>query len=247
MKVVVRNCLRRLGYELVATHRLPPDLTERERRIVSAARAYTLTGADRLAGVIEATTYIVRNNIPGDFVECGVWRGGSMMAVALTLLELGETSRHLYLYDTFAGMPAPTDRDRDLDGTPARTLLDDVSVADGIRCIADLEDVTRNIERTGYPASRVTFVRGKVEDTIPAIAPEHIALLRLDTDWYASTKHELTHLYPRLSTRGVLILDDYGHWQGAREAADEYFAEHGLAPILVRLDYTGRLTLKLEA
>jgi O-methyltransferase len=247
VKAFVRNCLRRIGYELVPTHRLPPDLTEGERQIVSAVRPYTLTTVDRLVGLIQATTYIVRNGIAGDFVECGVWRGGSMMAVALTLLELGETSRHLYLYDTFAGMPAPTARDRDLEGRSAAALLDNASTVDEVRCVADLEDVRRNIERTGYPVSRVAFVRGRVEETLPGTMPERVALLRLDTDWYESTKHELTHLYPRLSTGGVLILDDYGHWRGAREAADEYFARRGLAPILVRLDYTGRLTLKLEA
>jgi O-methyltransferase len=97
---------------------------------------------------------------------------------------------------------------------------------------------------TGYPAERVHLVEGRVEDTLPAAAPEEIALLRLDTDWYESTKHELVHLYPRLSPGGVLILDDYGHYEGARRAVDEYFESAGGRPLLTRVDYTGRVGIK---
>ena len=91
----------------------------------------------------------------------------------------------------------------------------------------------------GSGPERIHFVEGKVEDTIPAHAPERIALLRLDTDWYESTRHELEHLYPRLSRGGVLIIDDYGHWQGARQAVDEYFGD-AHAALLNRIDYTAR-------
>jgi len=97
---------------------------------------------------------------------------------------------------------------------------------------------------TGYPSERIHFVRGRVEDTIPASAPELIALLRLDTDWYDSTKHELIHMFPRLSKAGVIIIDDYGHWRGAREACDEYFAQNRIPILLNRIDYTGRIALK---
>ena len=88
------------------------------------------------------------------------------------------------------------------------------------------------------------MVKGKVEDTLPGHAPDHIAVLRLDTDWYASTKHEMEHLYPRLARGGVLIIDDYGHWAGSRQAVDEYLAEHGIHLLLNRTDYTGRMALK---
>jgi hypothetical protein len=86
---------------------------------------------------------------------------------------------------------------------------------------------------------------GKVEDTIPADIPEKIALLRLDTDWYESTKHELIHLFPRLQKGGVLIIDDYGFWKGARKAVDEYFAENNIQILLNRIDDTGRMAIKL--
>ena len=91
---------------------------------------------------------------------------------------------------------------------------------------------------------RVEFVQGRVENTLPAAAPPEIALLRLDTDWYESTRHELEHLYPRLVDGGVLIVDDYGYWQGARQAVDEYFGETGEAILLNRIDDTGRIAVK---
>jgi predicted O-methyltransferase YrrM len=104
--------------------------------------------------------------------------------------------------------------------------------------------VRETVARAGYPAERIHFVKGAVEETIPRTLPGPLALLRLDTDWYQSTRHELVHLYPLLAPGGVLIVDDYGHWQGAARAVDEYFAAHPPGPLLTRIDYTGRLAVK---
>jgi O-methyltransferase len=87
---------------------------------------------------------------------------------------------------------------------------------------------------------------GKVEDTFPKDTPDKIAILRLDTDWYESTRHELIHLYPKLSIGGVLIIDDYGHWEGARKAVDEYINDNTLRILLNRIDYTGRIAVKMD-
>jgi hypothetical protein len=97
---------------------------------------------------------------------------------------------------------------------------------------------------TGIDAGRLHFVKGPVEETIPASVPERIALLRLDTDWYESTRHELIHLFPRLAAGGVLIVDDYGHWRGCRRATDEYFEQTGVHILLHRVDYTGVIGVK---
>ncbi|MCW2967337.1 MAG: macrocin O-methyltransferase, partial [Solirubrobacteraceae bacterium] len=105
-------------------------------------------------------------------------------------------------------------------------------------------DVRNTVLGTGYPPERIHFVRGPVEETLPEHAPERLALLRLDTDWYESTRAEMEHLYPRLSDGGVLIIDDYGHWDGARRAVEEHFAANGDAPLLHRIDYTGRIGIK---
>jgi hypothetical protein len=195
-----------------------------------------MTGPERLFGLHDAVRYIHAREIPGSIVECGVWRGGSSMMAALTLQALGDTSRDLYLYDTFTGMSAPTEHDVDINGRLAASRWREGWVA------ASLEDVQANMRSTGYPESRVTYVPGMVENTIPGTLPEQIALLRLDTDFYESTAHELQHLYPLLAPGGVLIVDDYGNWQGARKAVDEYFADEPL--LFSRIDYTARQAIK---
>jgi hypothetical protein len=186
---------------------------------------------------------VEQRGIEGAIVECGVWRGGSMMAAALSLSRL-RGRRDLYLFDTFAGMTAPEEGDVDWEGRPARPMLDADVSGQGVRAVAHLEEVRRNLGATGYPAERVHYVVGDVVDTLPALAPERIALLRLDTDWFASTYHELAHLYPRLTPGGILIVDDYGHWQGARWAVDRYLSERGVSAKLHPIDYTGRLLIK---
>jgi hypothetical protein len=179
-------------------------------------------------------------------VETGVWRGGSMMAVALTLLEAGDTTRPLYLYDTFAGMPEPGQHDVSLWDRPALAEWQREGGApeDMSRCChASLAEVKRAMGTTGY-GGPLHFVAGKIEETIPDTAPATIALLRLDTDWYESTRHALEHLYPRLAPGGVLLVDDYGHWRGARKAVDEYLEQQAVRPLLVRVDYTARVAIK---
>jgi hypothetical protein len=221
-----------------------PDLSEQDRQIVAKVDPFTMTSLERRASLLGAVDHVVRHRIAGDIVECGVWRGGSMMAVALALLARGDTSRQLYLYDTFEGMSPPTGVDRDLAGETAQAQLDRAARQENIWAEASLEDVQANLWSTGYPRDRLHFVKGPVEQTIPATLPSGVALLRLDTDWYESTRHELHHLYPLLAPHGVLVIDDYGHWQGARQAVDEYFAD-GTEPVFLhRVDYTARLVVK---
>ena len=241
---VVNKLTKPFGYGLV---RQDAGFSEQELEIIERVTPFTMTGPARLAGVIDAVQYLVASQIPGDIVECGVWRGGSMMAAALMLKKLGDTSRKLYLFDTYEGMPPPSGADLAYNGRTAREILDQTPRKEGpgVWAIASLEDVRRNVIGTGYPQENLHFVKGKVEHTLPQNAPASISLLRLDTDWYESTRHELLHLYPRLSKSGVLIIDDYGHWQGSRKAVDEYFAKQTRRPFLNRLDYTGRLAVKL--
>jgi hypothetical protein len=217
-----------------------PDFTKANRELMARVRPYTLTSIERVVGLSDAVRYISRANIPGDIVECGVWKGGSMMVVALTLLELGDI-RDLHLFDTFEGMAPPTERDITYAGVPAAELLE--SPTGRMRCDAAQDVVRQAIASTGYPMDRVHLAQGRVEDTLPQAAPDRLALLRLDTDFYTSTAHELQHLYPRLSAGGVMIIDDYGAWKGAREAVDEYFRDRPV--LLQRIDWTGRLVMKL--
>ena len=222
------------------------DLNQTHRDTLSKVMHYTMTSPARIVALIDAVEYIHRANIPGSVVECGVWKGGSMMAAALTLLRLGDL-RDLYLYDTFDGMTEPTAHDIDINGHKAADLMREqarTTSVESIWCYAPLQGVRDAIETTGYPESLVHFVEGPVEETIPRTMPDQISLLRLDTDWYESTRHEFEHLYPLLVPGGVLIIDDYGHHRGCRKATDEYLARLPEPVLLSRIDYTGRMTVK---
>jgi hypothetical protein len=144
-------------------------------------------------------------------------------------------------------MSEPTKADVDLQGQTAEHLLRVHSPEDrhGVWCLSRLEEVERTMAASHFPRERLHFVQGKVEETLPHTRPESIALLRLDTDWYESTRCELEYLFPLLAPGGVLIIDDYGHWQGCRQAVDDYFAATGQLIHLARMDYTGRIGIKL--
>lgn len=244
MKKLILSLIEKMGYEVskAGTSRFTNIDIENDKiflKLLNECRPYTMTSLQRLYSLNQAVNYISKNNISGDFVECGVWRGGSSMMSALTLLENKDMARHLYLYDTFEGMSEPTEKDVSMVGDLAENTWQGRD-----KCDADLNDVQTNMKKTNYPFSKINFVQGKVEETIPKTIPSSIALLRLDTDWYESTYHELVHLFPKLVKGGVLIIDDYGHWQGARKAVDQYFAEQKIPILLNRIDYTGRIAIK---
>lgn len=223
------------------------DLESEFREIQERCASETMTSLERMYALWQSVRYVVRAGIPGDIVECGVWRGGSMMLAALTLVAEEDYSRSLWLYDTFAGMPSPTEHDvQAMTGRSAMDVLahEQRSESNRFWAIAHRQVIESNMHSTRYPQERIRFVEGRVEDTIPKIIPERIAVLRLDTDWYESTSHELLHLWPRLVSAGVMIVDDYGYWTGARRAVDEYFYALTDPPLLARIDYTGRLAVK---
>jgi len=208
---------------------------------------YTMTSIERMFALYKATEYIIKNNIEGDFVECGVWRGGSTMVILQALQKFNITNRKVWLFDTFEGMSAPTEDDKDFSNLSASIQLQQSKKNNDsiIWAYATLDDVKQNIALTKYPLENVHFIKGKVEDTLPNNQYfTSCALLRLDTDWYESTKIELEYFYPLLIKNGVLLIDDYGHWQGCKKAVDEYFEQQKFFPLLQRIDYTGRLFVK---
>lgn len=236
-----------LGYSVARAGKggLPVDFTQEEIDEWRAVSPFTRTGPERIQALLEAMKYVVRAGVPGDIVECGVWMGGSMMVAARTLRRLGESFRNLLLFDTFEGMTDATAQDRDFRGQDATRMMGRARrTSNDIWAIAPLDAVKRNMDSTGYPSARIHYKVGRVEQTLPREAPDQIALLRLDTDWYESTRHEMQHLFPRLVPGGVLIIDDYGHWQGAKRAVDEYIEAHGVKILLNRIDYTGRIAIK---
>ena len=232
------------------TYLLKATTTDADWSIIEQGRARSMTSLERLQTLVDSVRYVVGRDLPGAFMECGVWLGGSVLTMVLTLQDLGVDDRDIYLFDTFEGMTEPTEHDGSrfhehaLDTWKAAQQDGETAWPYWFGEQTFTEQRVRDLlVETGYPEERLHFVRGRVEDTIPEHAPQDLALLRLDTDWYESTKHELLHLYPRLAREGVLIIDDYGHWDGARRAVDEYFAEHGPV-LLTRIDYSGRLVIK---
>ena len=242
---------RRMGLQVARVssleERYPVEATETDKAAIRALRPYTMTSSERLWSLLNAVRYVTDEQVPGDFVECGVWRGGSVMAMAGELRRLGVADRRIWLYDTFQGMTAPTVEDVEaVTGRTAEAMLGETPIDDGnnVWCVAGRPDVEANVRTTAYPFDRFTFVEGDVARTLHERAPERISLLRLDTDWYESTKVGLEVLYPRLSVGGVCILDDYGHWQGARQAVDEYFTTLGRRPYMHPIDFSGRVFIK---
>jgi O-methyltransferase len=244
----VRRGVRRTGWELVRidprTAPPPPDVDDRTAATLRAVAKFTLTSPERVIALVDAVRHLSRAGIGGDMVECGVWRGGSMLAVARTLVDEGDTGRELYLFDTFTHMPPPGPEDIDFRGRPAFKDFEPGVKMPELYDYIPKDEVRALIEGTGYPKERIHLVEGLVENTVPAAAPDQIALCRLDTDWYESTLHELTHLWPRLVPGGILLVDDYGHYLGARKAVDEYLPTTGSHHLLHRIDYSGRLVVK---
>ncbi|MEL7274060.1 MAG: TylF/MycF/NovP-related O-methyltransferase [Pseudomonadota bacterium] len=208
----------------------------------------TMTSPERMFAVWQAVEHLSSTNVEGDIVECGVWRGGSSMMAACGLLHHKDETRQIWLYDTYEGMPDADERDRmAITGQSANEILagQERSEDNPYWAIAQIDTVRQNMAEIGFPAARTRLIKGMVESTIPEQSPDKIALLRLDTDWYSSTYHELVHLWPKLQKGGIIIIDDYGFWQGARRAVEDYFSSRSDRPFLARIDVTGRMAVKL--
>ena len=198
----------------------------------------------------QAAKNVALNHIPGDIVECGVWRGGASYLVAETLRTYGVSDKNIYMFDTFSGMSKPTKLDVKSTGLDARskyktTFDGELNITDW--CFSSLDEVKNNMKKSNYNYDQFIFVPGKVEETIPKTLPEEIALLRLDTDWYESTHHELVHLYPKVVPGGLIIVDDYTAWKGARKATDDYLSSLSKKPVLFQdSQYGGLLIIKTD-
>jgi len=255
----IQRTVGKLGYEIHRNKQSqkPSDLklwksliglAEIDYEIISSTLPYTMTSAARMYALMEAVRYVFNNNISGSIVECGVWKGGSMMAVAKTLLDLNCCDIDLYLFDTFEGMTKPSDSDiqlqsEELANEKFERLKINENSSNWVRAL--LDEVRKNLFSTGYDKEKIHFIKGKIEETLPQKNPNKISILRLDTDWYESTLHELVHLFPLLSHGGVLIIDDYDWWKGQRKAVDEYFYTNRIKILLNKIDQSARIGVKL--
>jgi O-methyltransferase len=257
LKNLVKTALHKIGLDVrratAAPYGQPPvEFSARDEEIARyvVQRRLTMVSWERLFATITACKHAVNAEIDGDFVECGVWRGGNALAAKLTFESLG-SDKKVWLFDTFTGMSEPADVDRAaFTGEAARDTFETKQKADHNEwCYASLEDVQRNFETAGVDLSRVRFVNGDVIETLgnDSNLPPAISVLRLDTDWYESTLAELRILYPRMSAGGSLLIDDFGYWEGARKAVEDYFATLAppARPLLHYTDYTGRMGVKV--
>jgi O-methyltransferase len=220
------------------------DSTEFERQTILLAKKYTMTSYERLLALTYANNYVRTKKIPGSFVECGVWKGGNLLLLSLLNRHYGE-NREIYGFDTFTGMTNPTEYDQDIWGNSAEDLLRNSIYKDGkpsLYCFASLNLVKTILKEND--CLNIKLIVGDVQDTllVPQNLPASISILRLDTDWYESTRIELEILYPLLEPGGVLIIDDYGCWSGSRKAVDEYF--EGKNPFIFPVDNECRIIIK---
>lgn len=255
IKKLVKKILKSRGYSVIdlknTSKRYPVEFTKFDKEIFDYIlnNQLTMVSNERLISTILSAKYILENDIPGDFIECGVWRGGNSIAMKF-LLEEYNSHKKLYLFDTFKGMTEPTNNDiRINDNTNAFQKFKDSEKKDFNEwCYSPIEEVKENFKRAGLNFKNLKFIQGPVEDTLKnkENIPSEISLLRLDTDWYESTEIGMRILFPKLSQNGLLLLDDYGHWGGAKKAVDEYFDLGNNKIINFYVDYTGRQILKLQ-
>ena len=246
---LVNKITNKFGYKIkVERLNFPYDIfgDKEFMDLYNTCKDYTMTSLERMYSLYNSMHYIITNKIEGDLVECGVWKGGSAMLMALMLKKHGIMDKKIHLYDTFEGMSEPSSIDKTINAVNASTLLSKQKKENerSVWCYSPMEEVTKTLFSIGYPQKNLIFVKGKVEDTLLEQVPAKISLLRLDTDWYESTKIELQILYPLLSEKGVLIIDDFGYWEGAQKAVMEYFTQNDNHQFLHRIDYTGRLIIK---
>lgn len=200
---------------------------------------YSMTSKERIDCLFDSLEYIKNNNIIGDYVECGVWKGGNILGILKYLEYYQNFNNDIYLYDTFSGMTTPEEIDVDLNSNKAKDILQNVL------CYSSLEEVKNNLSISNiYPKEKIKFIVGDVCKTldIKENLPDKISLLRLDTDWYSSTKKELEILWDKLVQNGILIIDDYGHWNGCKKAVDEFFQNKNYT--FEKIDYTGIRIIK---
>jgi O-methyltransferase len=197
-----------------------------DSKIIEFVSPYTMLSRERIQNILDCIATLEKENIPGDFLEIGVFKGGAIMAMALKCIQLS-SNRKIIAYDTFDGMTTPTSYDVSYKGLRAEEELPYIKSL--------FTETQANIDKTGY--SNVEYVIGDILLQKKEQVPKTIALLRLDTDWYESTRHELDIFEPNVSKDGFVVIDDYGHWLGCKKAVDEFLQIHPYEK--VSIDYTG--------
>jgi O-methyltransferase len=239
-KKLLKKIISYTGYKLIKKidHEIE-NASAFEKNLIKIYSKYTMTSDVKIYSLIKSFDYIKKYKIDGDFVECGVFTGGNIMLLK-NLLNINKLKKKIWSYDTFEGMTKPSSHDIKIDGTIAsqKYLKKDKWSS------CSLINVKKNFRKQKLDLRNVNFIKGKVEDTLKKSKnlPKKISILRLDTDFYESTKAELNWLYPLVVKGGIIIIDDYGSWMGSKKATDEYFSNK--LNYLHFIDHSARLIIK---
>ena len=251
IKVISKNIFRkifnRFGYEILEQKKVPFKINDDdvnniiEDYLVKTRKIFPNSNINtKHINTIYASKYILENNIPGDFVECGVFRGFNVALMILAIKYFGNESdynRKIYLYDTFIGMTNPTKYDYKKNRLSYQENIERQEKFQkkdlNLRCYYPIDGVKEYLDMFDY--KNLVYIKGDVMDTIPNNHHDQgkISFLRLDTDFYLSTKHELEHLYDLVNSGGVIISDDYNTWEGAKKACDEFFDKNKYKPLYI--------------
>ncbi len=252
MKTLIKKIINSAGFEIKrksSRGTYPVELNDKDIQIIDyiMSKNITMIGLPRLIANVMSAKYVIKNKLEGDFLECGVWRGGSTLAVKMIFEEYHWDAK-VWLFDTFKGMTKPNKFDNLHNGENAKIHYDKFDKGDyNAWCYASVEDVKQVFMEAKVNMNQCEFIKGDVMKTLPQHIDKikHLSLLRLDTDWYESTKIEIEMLYPKLVSKGILIIDDFGFWEGARKAIEEYFDQQNHYPYLHHIDHSGRICLKI--
>lgn len=256
LKRAVKSLVGKLGYEITAqsaTDQSGYDLIDEAKQHIRTVRSHTMLSQQRLLSLYQQAVFCENARLEGSYVECGTWKGGAVGLMALANLQHGTKRRHLHLFDSFEGIPEP---DETIDGERATEFARSagggakgklVALENTYEAVGTLEANRELLEQiVGYDTDYLHYHKGWFQDTLPKEADEvgAIAILRLDGDWYSSTKVCLEHLYDKVVRGGFVILDDYGWYEGSKKAVDEFMAREGIKAFLNHIDNAARYWIK---
>lgn len=245
-KNLISKVLSKMGYSVINHNQKIVELSKKDDDLIHLVKNYSMTPKIRIYNLLQALRHLKIKKIEGDYVECGVWKGGNILLFKKFLENEDTSKRNIYAFDTFEGMTVPDKNDFEIstNNTAIKLLQKDKNKETNVWGICSLDQVKRNISKHTKDLKNIYFVKGAVEKTLNESKniPEKISLLRLDTDWYQSTRKELEVLYEKVSSGGIIIIDDYGHWGGSRKAVDEFFSDKYVWMHYV--DYACRLIIK---
>lgn len=252
----IKKGINFLGYDITLLSQKPDNKLEywqEAKQAISMVKQNTMLSDLKLATLYEQVIYCEKNNIEGDYVECGVWKGGAVGIIATANLKYGQQRRHIHLFDSFDDICEPI---TEIDGKQAMKDIESLygrkvdNYKGELKPLSGIYDSRGGhgtietckeliVEKIRYPKEYLYFHEGWFQETLPIVAPvlKKIALLRLDADWYTSTKICLEYLFDKVVIGGIIIIDDYGRYDGCKKAVDEFLVTKHQTVLLNYADY----------